>query len=43
MFLLFLMVAITFSIAFAVGSLHFIRIANIVYIHMMGCLHSDFK
>ncbi len=38
-----LMVAMTLSTALAGGSPHFIKNATDVYIHMMGCLHSDFK
>lgn len=38
-----LMVALMSSAAFAGGSPHFIKSATDVYIHMMGCLHSDFK
>ena len=35
--------AMTISTAFAGGSPHFIKSATDAYIHMMGCLHADFK
>ena len=38
-----LMMAMMLSPAYAGGSPHFIKNATDVYIHMMGCLHSDFK
>ena len=38
-----LMMAMMLSTAFAGGSPHFIKSATDVYIHMMGCLHADFK
>ena len=41
--LAFLLTATMLSTAFAGGSPHFIKSATDAYIHMMGCLHADFK
>jgi len=38
-----MIVAVMISTAFAGGSPHFVKNATDAYIHMMGCLHADFK